>query len=73
MITGDHPTTARAIADEVGLRTPDAPVLVGADLPSDELHLGAILDRDGVVVARVSLEEKLRIARALHAVATSSR
>ena len=67
MITGDHPATARAIADEVGLRTPDAPVLVGADLPADEQHLGAILDRDGVVVARVSPEEKLRIARALHA------
>lgn len=67
MVTGDHPATAKAIADEVGLRTVDAPVVVGADLPSDEQHLGAILDRDGVVVARVSPEEKLRIARALHA------
>ena len=67
MITGDHPTTATAIADEVGLRTPDAPVYLGADLPTDEQHLGALLDRDGVVIARVSPEEKLRIARALHA------
>lgn len=65
MITGDHPRTARAIADEVGLRTSDAPVLLGADLPVDEQHLGAVLDRDGVVVARVSPEDKLRIARAL--------
>ncbi|MGW9629854.1 cation-translocating P-type ATPase [Agromyces sp. NPDC055520] len=67
MVTGDHPGTATAIADEVGLRTPGDPVLIGADLPADEQHLGAILDRDGVVIARVSPEEKLRIARALHA------
>jgi magnesium-transporting ATPase (P-type) len=61
MITGDHPATARAIADEVGLRRPDAPVLVGADLPPDDQHLAAVLDHDGVVVARVSPEDKLRI------------
>ncbi len=67
MVTGDHPGTATAIADEVGLRRPGDPVLIGADLPADEQHLGAILDRDGVVIARVSPEEKLRIARALHA------
>lgn len=65
MITGDHPATARAIADEVGLRSEHAPVLVGADLPPDERHLAAVLDHDGVVVARVSPEDKLRIARAL--------
>ncbi|MRX43866.1 cation-translocating P-type ATPase [Agromyces kandeliae] len=67
MITGDHPATARAIADEVGLRSHDAPVLTGADLPADDQHLGAVLDHDGVVVARVSPEDKLRIARALRA------
>ncbi|GAA2031337.1 cation-transporting P-type ATPase [Agromyces tropicus] len=67
MITGDHPATARAIADEVGLRGPDGPVLVGGDLPADDQHLGALLDHDGVVVARVSPEDKLRIARALQA------
>ncbi|MEZ5238947.1 MAG: HAD-IC family P-type ATPase [Microthrixaceae bacterium] len=65
MITGDHPETARAIADEIGLRGPDDPVLVGRDLPDDEALLGATLDHDGVVVARVSPEDKLRIARAL--------
>jgi magnesium-transporting ATPase (P-type) len=65
MITGDHPETARAIADDVGLRPPDAPVLVGSDLPNDADLLGELLDRDGVVVARVSPEDKLRIARAL--------
>ncbi|MBM7503009.1 cation-translocating P-type ATPase [Agromyces aurantiacus] len=67
MITGDHPATARAIADQVGLRFADSPVLVGADLPSDEQHLGAILDHDGTVVARVSPEDKVRIATALRA------
>ncbi|WP_438853304.1 cation-translocating P-type ATPase [Agromyces sp. M3QZ16-3] len=67
MITGDHPATARAIADEVGLRGPEAPVLSGEDLPADDQHLGAVLDHDGVVVARVSPEDKLRIARALRA------
>ncbi|MDY7106707.1 MAG: cation-transporting P-type ATPase [Actinomycetota bacterium] len=67
MITGDHPATAAAIAAEVGLRDPDAPVLVGSELPTDDQVLGAVVDRDGVVVARVTPEDKLRIARALRA------
>ncbi len=66
MITGDHPATAAAIADEVGLRLAQAPVLVGADLPADLELLGALVDRDGVVVARVTPEDKLRIAQSLH-------
>lgn len=65
MVTGDHPATATAIADEVGLRFPDSPVLSGTDLPDDERRLAALLDHDGVVIARVSPEDKLRIARAL--------
>ncbi|MEV4800359.1 cation-transporting P-type ATPase [Nonomuraea sp. NPDC049421] len=40
-------------------------VLTGADLPDDDAALGELLDRDGVVVARVTPEDKLRIARAL--------
>jgi magnesium-transporting ATPase (P-type) len=39
----------------------------GHELPEDETILGALLDRDGVVVSRVAPEDKLRIARALHA------
>jgi len=66
MVTGDHPATAQAIADEVGLRPADGPVLVGADLPADDAVLGAIVDRDGIVLARVEPEDKLRIAQALH-------
>jgi len=65
MVTGDHPATAAAIANEVGLRHPDSPVLIGAELPANERVLAALLDHDGVVIARVSPEDKLRIARAL--------
>ncbi|MEV0308263.1 cation-translocating P-type ATPase [Nonomuraea fuscirosea] len=65
MVTGDHPRTARAIAAEVGLLGPDELVLTGAELPADDAALGELLDRDGVVVARVTPEDKLRIARAL--------
>ncbi len=67
MLTGDHPATAAAVAAEVGLSLPGAPLLVGTDLPDDDLVLGALVDRDGTVVARVSPEDKLRIARILRA------
>ncbi len=67
MITGDHPVTAAAIATQVGLRRDGDPVVVGADLPADAAALGALLDHDGIVVARVSPEDKLRIAGALRA------
>ena len=65
MVTGDHPATATAIANEIGLRAADAPVLCGTDLPEDDQQLAALIDHDGVVIARVSPEDKLRIARAL--------
>ncbi|RUP05882.1 MAG: cation-transporting P-type ATPase [Mycobacterium sp.] len=65
MVTGDHPATATAIGDEVGLRFPDSPVLSGSELPEDQQELATLLDHDGVVIARVSPEDKLRIARAL--------
>jgi magnesium-transporting ATPase (P-type) len=67
MITGDHPATAAAIADQVGLRAEHGVVVSGADLPADDQVLGGLVDRDGIVVARVSPEQKLRIARALRA------
>jgi magnesium-transporting ATPase (P-type) len=65
MITGDHPATAVAIADATGLRLPSSPVLVGSELPEDDDVLAAIVDRDGVVISRVTPEDKLRILRAL--------
>ncbi|MGE5695611.1 MAG: cation-translocating P-type ATPase [Candidatus Sericytochromatia bacterium] len=66
MITGDHPETALAIAREVGL-TGEGLVLTGRDLPADQVELGQLLDRDATVVARVTPEQKLRIAQALQA------
>ena len=64
MITGDHPKTAAAIAAEIGLGLPDAPVLTGDDLPADAQELAALLV-DGTVLARITPEDKLRVARAL--------
>lgn len=65
MITGDHPRTARAVAEEVGLADSSVDIIEGSRLPSDLNELGQLVDRDGAVFARVSPEDKLRIARAL--------
>ncbi len=74
-MTGDHPETARAIANEVGLLS-DSAVLVGHELPEDDEILGALIDRDAVVITRVTPEDKLRIAQVLlrrgHVVAMTS-
>jgi magnesium-transporting ATPase (P-type) len=65
VVTGDHPATAAAVAAEVGLLDHGRLVLTADDLPPDDAALGELLDRDGVVLARVSPEDKLRVARAL--------
>jgi len=67
MLTGDHPATARAIAHEIGLVAAGERVVVGHDLPEGEEELGELIDHDGLVVARVAPEHKLRIAAALQA------
>jgi calcium-translocating P-type ATPase len=67
LVTGDHPGTARAIATEVGIIEPGGPVVQGYQLPPDDAALARLLDRD-IVVARVTPEDKLRIARALQSV-----
>ncbi|BBX71859.1 cation-translocating P-type ATPase [Mycolicibacterium psychrotolerans] len=64
MVTGDHPDTAEAIARDIGLMS-DGAALLGSQLPTDLDQLGALLDHDGLVVARVDPETKLSIARAL--------
>ena len=68
MLTGDHPRTARAIAEEVGLLGPLGTVLDGGSLPDDDTTLAELLDNaHGAVVARVTPAGKLRIAAALRA------
>jgi magnesium-transporting ATPase (P-type) len=67
MVTGDHLKTAASVAREVGLCVPGAPVLSGSDLPLDDESLGELVDHDGIVLARVEPEAKLRIARVLRA------
>lgn len=66
MVTGDHPSTAAAIAREVGMMGPEGLVLSASELPADNVRLGEAIDHDGIVIARVSPEDKLRIAHALH-------
>ena len=67
MITGDHPTTARAIADELGLTTTDDQVLSGHEVSAmDEATLKATVPRVAVF-ARTTAEHKLRIVRAWQA------
>jgi len=66
MITGDHPATARAVARKAGLD--DGTVVLGAELPTSDTDLAALLaDRSVSILARIAPEEKLRIARALQA------
>jgi magnesium-transporting ATPase (P-type) len=66
MITGDHPATARTVADAVGL--PPGGVVLGSDLPEDDDDLRRLLEDPAVsVLARVVPEQKLRIARAFQA------
>ncbi len=65
MVTGDHAFTAAAIARETGLIGSPEMVLEGHTLPEDDEVLAALLDRDGVVVSRVTPEQKLRVARLL--------
>ncbi|MGI9188359.1 MAG: HAD-IC family P-type ATPase, partial [Gaiellales bacterium] len=42
-------------------------VVAGAELPANPDELGALLDHDGIVLARIEPEDKFRIARALRA------
>jgi Ca2+-transporting ATPase len=67
MITGDHPMTARVIAQRVGLFSEGDGVITGpelAELSPEEL---AARVTDIRVYARVAPEEKLKIVRALQA------
>ena len=68
MVTGDHGITAEAIARRIGLIEGSARILEGAAIDDlDNAGLVAALLRPDVLVARVTPEQKLRIAEALHA------
>jgi Ca2+-transporting ATPase len=67
MITGDYPTTARAIAEEIGLLQPGHQVLASSQFSRmDDATLAREVERTDVF-ARVSPEHKLRIVNALSA------
>lgn len=64
MITGDHKTTAQAIAREIGIAEGDDIALTGSELDNlSDSELDHILERVSVY-ARVSPENKIRIVRA---------
>jgi P-type Ca2+ transporter type 2C len=66
MITGDHPLTAEAIAQELGILT-DGRAVTGADLEAlDDTELERQVE-EIQVYARVSPEHKLRVVTALQA------
>lgn len=64
MITGDHPATALAVANELGIAREGDSVVTGADLDrisDDELEARV---ENSPVYARVSAEHKLRVVKA---------
>lgn len=63
MITGDHPVTAVAVAEQLGIEVGE--VATGADLDElDEGEQNALIERS-TVFARVNPEQKVRIVAAL--------
>lgn len=67
MVTGDHPVTARAIAEGIGLREGRPGIVEGSELESrlDAGQGDALLGVD--VVARAAPAQKLRLVRELQA------
>jgi magnesium-transporting ATPase (P-type) len=67
MVTGDHATTAAAIAARIGLSTAEAPVLTGSEI--EALDDAALAERVGgcAVVARATPADKLRVVQAFQA------
>ena len=65
MITGDHPLTAQAIAQDLGIALPGHQILTGKELEQfSDADLDNVVE-DVDVYARVSPQHKLRIVQAL--------
>jgi Ca2+-transporting ATPase len=67
MITGDHQLTAQAIAADMGIAPPHAPVITGITLEAMDTPTLQQAVKEVQVYARVSPEHKLRIVQALQA------
>ncbi len=67
MVTGDHPHTALAIAQEIGLVRSESPTVITGEgmrrLSNIQLQLA--LDAPEIIFARVGADQKLRIVTAL--------
>ena len=64
MLTGDHPTTAGAIAEELGLPSAGEPV-TGAEMEALEDEALLLRLEQTAIVARITPRQKTRIVRAL--------
>jgi Ca2+-transporting ATPase len=67
MVTGDHPATARAVADSLGIVGPEGRVVTGAELAQRSPEELAADVRRIRVYARVAPEQKITIVKALQA------
>lgn len=66
MVTGDHPSTALAIARDLGLASRAEEVVTGAQLERDPSRLRELIDK-AKVFARVSPHQKLQLVEAAKA------
>lgn len=65
MITGDHPATARTIAERLAILEPGSRVVTGWELEEMSLAEFETAVRDVTVYARVSPQHKIKIVQAL--------
>ncbi len=64
MVTGDHPTTALAIARELGMATRADQVVMGCDIETQSIEALSEMLSHARVFARVSPHQKLQLVRA---------